>query len=81
MTTKLMEKAIAYLRRLEPIAQDQLASNILEDSLADLSEVESQAIAARLAEADADFQAGRYSEDGNVFWAARLAHAKGVKPA
>lgn len=81
MTTKLMEKAIAYLRRLEPTAQDQLAGNILEDSLADLSEAEQQGIEARLAEAEADFLAGRYTVDGNPFWAARLRHARGVKTA
>ena len=78
--TKLMEKAIAYLKRLEPRAQDDLARSILEQSLvAHLSEAERGDIHSRLVEAAADFEAGRYTEDGDAFWVARLAYAKGMK--
>ena len=78
--TKLMEKAIAYLQRLEPKAQDQLARSILEESLvAQLSETERRDIQSKLAEAEADLQAGRYTEDGDAFWLTRLAYAKGMK--
>lgn len=78
--TKLMERAIAYLQRLEPSAQDDLARSILEESLVShLSETERRDIQSKLAEAAADFEAGRYVEDGEAFWVARLAHAKGMK--
>ena len=77
--TKLMEKAIAYMQRLDPGVQDDLAQNILEDSLADLSDAERNEIASRIAEADADFQFGRFTESSEDFWGARIAHASRPK--
>ena len=73
--TKLLEKAIAYLQRLEPAVQDELAQNILEDSLLELSDAERSDIATKVAEAEADFRSGRFTENDETFWSARLAHA------
>ena len=79
--TKLLEKAIAYLQRLEPAVQDELAQNILEDSLIDLSDAERSDIAAKIAEAEADFRSGRFAENDDAFWSARLARASRAKTA
>ena len=79
--TKLMEKAIAYMQRLDPRVQDELAQNILEDSFADLSDAERNEITKKVAEADADFQSGRFMESSEDFWGARLAHASRAKSA
>ena len=76
-----MEKAIAYLQRLEPRVQDELAQNILEDSLADLTAAERRDVESKVAEAEADFQAGRFTESSDEFWRARLAHASRAKSA
>ena len=80
MTTTLMQKAIIYLRRLEPEAQDQLARCILEEQLvAHLSDAERREIRNKLAVAAADFGAKRYTQDGETFWQARLMRAKGMR--
>lgn len=76
-----MEKAIAYMQRLEPGVQDELAQNILEDSLGDLSDAQRSEIAAKVGEADADFRSGRFMESSEDFWGARLAHASRAKTA
>ena len=75
--TKLMEKAIAYLKQLEPDLQDELAHNLLGDDLADLSKKERRDIAERLAEAEDDLRLGRYTEGEEAFWADREMSAKG----
>ena len=79
--TKLMEKAIAYMQRLDPRVQDELAQNILADSFDDLSKEERDSIAAEVAEAEADFQSGRFTESSEDFWGARIAHASRAKSA
>ena len=76
--TKLMEEAITHLRRLEPRVQDELARDILEDSLAGLTDRERSDIERRLRAAEAEFAAGQFAE-GDAFWGARLERAKRVK--
>ncbi len=63
--TKLFEKAIAYAQTLEPGEQDHIAETIL-------TEPPLSVIRARLAEAEADFAAGKTVEDSDAFWCARL---------
>ncbi len=67
--TKLLQKAIAYAEALAPEEQDQIANTIF-------TELNLAAIRAQLLEADADFLAGRFAEESDAFWAARMDHAQ-----